>query len=273
MNKRKNMTLLELLTTITIIGVIASLIFPSIRKAREAAYQMDCINNLHQISKAYVMYQDDWGVYPENGYLLDDFTPLTEYLDTVEVFNCKGSDTYNPTDISHLDGATDYLRNGEYSITDSQVNVNWNLENKDPMWNERIAVAIVDYYRNNMFSKLEEILFKAVEDNPYNIQDADALAVALMGEGVFDRDINNHGKVNFVAMNGTYSELVNLSNVWQIDENGNATTGNNGHGNNEDGVDSSNPGQGGGGPNGAEDSDPTVDDESGGGGAAPGRGR
>ena len=45
---------------------------------------------------------------------------------------------------------------------------------------------------------------------------------------------------------------------------------NNGHGNNEDGVDSSNPGQGGGGPNGGVDascdgSGDCVDDESGGG--------
>lgn len=45
---------------------------------------------------------------------------------------------------------------------------------------------------------------------------------------------------------------------------------NNGHGNNADGVDSSNPGQGGGGPNAdGADSDSTVDDEAGGGGAYP----
>jgi len=45
---------------------------------------------------------------------------------------------------------------------------------------------------------------------------------------------------------------------------------NNGHGNNADGVDSSNPGQGGGGPNAdGADSDSSVDDEAGGGGAAP----
>jgi len=49
---------------------------------------------------------------------------------------------------------------------------------------------------------------------------------------------------------------------------------NNGHGNNADGVDSSNPGQGKGGPNAAgADSDPSVDDESGGGGASPSKGK
>jgi len=45
--------------------------------------------------------------------------------------------------------------------------------------------------------------------------------------------------------------------------------GNNGHGNNIDGVDSSNPGEGGGGPNGAVDESGDVDDEGGGGGASP----
>jgi len=48
------------------------------------------------------------------------------------------------------------------------------------------------------------------------------------------------------------------------------TKSNNGHGNNADGVDSSNPGQGSGGPNAdGADSDSSVDDEAGGGGAAP----
>ncbi len=46
-----------------------------------------------------------------------------------------------------------------------------------------------------------------------------------------------------------------------------AGTGNHGHGNNADGVDSSNPGRGGGGPNGAEDPSGAVDDEAGGGGS------
>ncbi len=48
---------------------------------------------------------------------------------------------------------------------------------------------------------------------------------------------------------------------------------NNGHGNNEDGVDSSNPGQGKGGPNGGVDPSGDVDDEAGGGGASPSKGK
>jgi len=45
--------------------------------------------------------------------------------------------------------------------------------------------------------------------------------------------------------------------------------GNNGHGNNLDGVDSSNPGEGDGGPNGAVDESGDFDDEGGGGSASP----
>ena len=48
--------------------------------------------------------------------------------------------------------------------------------------------------------------------------------------------------------------------------------GNNGHGNNVDGVDSSNKGQGGGGPTGMDDPSGSYDDEGSGGGAAPSKG-
>lgn len=273
MKKKHNMTLIELLVVLAIIGIIASIIMPTLRQARESAIKTDCVNNLKQISYAYVMYEDDWGVYPEDGFMLDDFSPIYTYINSLEVFDCKASDDYQVTDTSHLDGATDYLRNGVYDVTDAQAGINWELEAQDPLWTDQFAIAFLGYYQKQFVDKLSDLMFKAVEDNPYNISDEDALIVASLGEGVYDRDINNHRKINFVAMDGTYSELISAESVWQIDDNGNASTGNNGHGNNDDGVDSSNPGQGQGGPNGAEDSDPAVDDESGSGGNGNGRGR
>jgi hypothetical protein len=54
---------------------------------------------------------------------------------------------------------------------------------------------------------------------------------------------------------------------------GDGSVTNNGHGNNADGVDSSNPGEGGGGPTGAVDPSDGVDDEAGGGGALPSKGK
>lgn len=255
------MTLLELLVALAIIGILASLIFPTLKGARESAIQADCINNLQQISLAYVMYEDDWGVYPDDGFMLDDFSPIYGYINSLEVFDCKGSDDYIVNNQSHLNGATDYLRNGVYNVTDQQAGINWELKEEDPLWTDKFAIAFLGYYNKQFIDKLNDFVFKAVENNPYNITEEDALLIASLGEGVYDRDINNHRKINFVALDGTYAELSTAENLWQIDKNDNASAGNNGHGNNVDGVDSSNPGKGNGGPNGRDDSDPNIDDE------------
>ena len=95
-----------------------------------------------------------------------------------------------------------------------------------------------------------------------------ALAITLFLPGVPSADTEaNSGQVLLI------SDEINGNSV-DVDRASAAGGGNNGHGNNTDGVDSSNPGQGGGGPNGGYDascdgSGGCVDDEGGGGGAAP----
>jgi hypothetical protein len=79
--------------------------------------------------------------------------------------------------------------------------------------------------------------------------EVDAAVVVVVSDDIMDRT-TNIGRAGDGAGDG-------------------AGSGNNGHGNNEDGVDSSNPGEGGGGPNGGVDPSGDVDDEAGGGGAAP----
>ncbi len=56
---RKGFTLIELLVVITIIGLLAALLFPVFAKARERARQTVCESNLHQIGLAIQMYQND----------------------------------------------------------------------------------------------------------------------------------------------------------------------------------------------------------------------
>lgn len=58
---RKGFTLIELLVVITIIGLLAALLFPVFAKARERARQTVCESNLHQIGLAIQMYQNDNG--------------------------------------------------------------------------------------------------------------------------------------------------------------------------------------------------------------------
>jgi prepilin-type N-terminal cleavage/methylation domain-containing protein/prepilin-type processing-associated H-X9-DG protein len=57
--KRRAFTLIELLVVITIIGILAGLLFPVFGRIREGARRITCVNNLGQIGKAIAMYYDD----------------------------------------------------------------------------------------------------------------------------------------------------------------------------------------------------------------------
>lgn len=52
-------TLIELLTVIAIIGILAGIILPAVQKAREKGRQAHCKNNLHEFSLAVEMYRND----------------------------------------------------------------------------------------------------------------------------------------------------------------------------------------------------------------------
>jgi prepilin-type N-terminal cleavage/methylation domain-containing protein/prepilin-type processing-associated H-X9-DG protein len=56
----KAFTLLELLVTISIIGILSALLLPVLSRAKDKGQQAFCSNNLHQIAIAFQLYHQDY---------------------------------------------------------------------------------------------------------------------------------------------------------------------------------------------------------------------
>jgi len=65
MRNREGFTIIELLTVIAIIGVLAALIFPVVASSRESAKKAQCTNNMLQIYTAIKQFQLDEKRYPD----------------------------------------------------------------------------------------------------------------------------------------------------------------------------------------------------------------
>lgn len=113
--KKRAFTLIELLTVIAIISILAAILFPVFARAKAAAKKAQCISNLSQIGKGIILYMNDYddvfphAIDPSDRYdeNMWDSQPdwkaeiprmpmlheaLDPYVKSVEVFHCP-SDT------------------------------------------------------------------------------------------------------------------------------------------------------------------------------------
>ena len=108
--RRRAFTLIELLIVISIIAILAAILFPVFARARENARRTSCLSNLKQISLAFIQYSQDY----------DERTPLT---------------SYPATNISWTTGAAAYMKSTQIFRCPSDSSTIWNAPASPPIHN------------------------------------------------------------------------------------------------------------------------------------------
>ena len=133
---KKKFTLVELLIVIAIIGILVSLLMPSLKKARYKAKLVVCANNMRQIGLTVTTYTtDNDGYYPHRGgthfrwpralsnaYNGNDRSLLSEYMDINELFN----DPLCPKRVDYAGESTPH-RNSVYTPYSMFWSFSWNV--------------------------------------------------------------------------------------------------------------------------------------------------
>lgn len=118
LSESKGFSLIELLTVIAIIAILAAIIFPVMNSVKDRANQTKCMTNLHDIQVAIKMYKLDNRTYPEtlgiqyqDGKSFEQARPtdveLTIYMDqikTAAAYRCPSSQVMDyslPVDVHY----------------------------------------------------------------------------------------------------------------------------------------------------------------------------
>ncbi|MFA6567059.1 MAG: prepilin-type N-terminal cleavage/methylation domain-containing protein [Victivallales bacterium] len=133
---RKYFTLIELLVVIAIIAILAAMLLPALKNAKDKAWELDCLGNLKSLSQGTFMYCDDFnGYFPDSKPFYNTSTSAAWYQCLAGALN--GSTIIGPVYIPHKgfgvksgnpyfcqSNKADYSSGGSQAWTNYAININ-----------------------------------------------------------------------------------------------------------------------------------------------------
>jgi prepilin-type processing-associated H-X9-DG protein len=122
-------TLIELFVTVTIIGLLAALVFPAVQGAMDSSKASRCMSNLRQIGSAFLSYAGDHdaelpmlnpeGPFPNSQWYVNQ---LSRYLPVAE-WRYQGGEVWGDTDkgVYRCPAATEFAYGGGYGVNESHI--------------------------------------------------------------------------------------------------------------------------------------------------------
>jgi prepilin-type N-terminal cleavage/methylation domain-containing protein/prepilin-type processing-associated H-X9-DG protein len=99
MKTKRGFTLIELLVVIAIIAILASLLLPSLQRAKEAARRAVCSGQLSQLGRAFSMYLQEYGGYipPYGGVIQFGWGQGDSWMDKLFPYVSQNADGRGPS--------------------------------------------------------------------------------------------------------------------------------------------------------------------------------